>query len=126
MGTGRELMAGCTRGITGRKEPVCRTHIGIAPLVGGVHVFGTAHPGTGGTGVGTNKIRLAGRDFRVLLFGLDIQARPEMCLGDSHIQEVFPCLGLEFLHLFLVAFGIILEGICDLVNGLIGLHVKRT
>ncbi len=110
-------------------RPVTVVMCGVAPEVlvlglVGLEVLGTGDPGTGGAGVRADEVRIAGHDLGGLLLGLDVGGGPENGLGDGHVQEVFPGLGLELLQLLL---GGLLVGrlVGDPLDGLGRLHVDR-
>ncbi len=48
-----------------------------------------------------------------------------MACENRHVEEVFPRLRLEFLHLLLVGLRVVLVGVGDLLDGLLGPHVDR-
>jgi len=95
--------------VTSGEQTLDRGHPVVAPVpLGRCQVFGSTHPHTGVGGVRADKVGLRCHDLRLLLFRKDILACPEQRLGNGHIQEVFPGLGLQFFHLLLVGLGIIL------------------
>ena len=109
MGAGRELVSRAAHPVTGGEQAVDRGHPVVAPIpLGRCQVCGSAHPHTGVGGVGADKIGLGCHHLGRLLFREDILAGPDQRLGDGHIQEVFPGLGLQLFHLLLVGLGVIL------------------
>ena len=60
----------------------------------------------------------------LFLFRLQVGGGPEQRLGDGHVQEVFPGLGLQLLHLLLVGLGVVLELIGDVLDGFVRAHVE--
>src|SRR4030043_1827391 len=81
MGTGGELVAGGAGSVTAGKQPLYGTHIAVTPFIGGLQIFRTADPGTGGTGMGTDEVRFTSSDFGSAGLGDDVAGCPGGGLG---------------------------------------------
>ncbi len=118
VGTGGELVTGGAADVAHHEQAGNGAHPVVAPLVvvGAAEVVRTADPETGAAGMGTEEIRLGRHNFGRLLVGLDVLTGPDACLADTHVEEVFPGLGLEVLDLLVV------HGLGKLCHGLVGMH----
>ena len=111
----------------GRLTVVAARRPFLVPLFRRAEVIGTAAPEARAARVRTEEIGLGRHDLGRDLVRLDVLGGPEAGLADGHIEEVFPCLCLEVLHLlgaFLLA-ELLVEGLVDGRHCLIGSHEDR-
>ena len=137
MRTGGELVTGGANTVTGGEQTVDRGHAVVAPLVlmrtrainGGYPILVRAGgPDAAATGMGAQHVGFGRHDLGTNLLRLDVHACPQAGLADGHVEEVFPCLGLEVLP-ELLDFLLVLAGgtlcIQEGVESDLGGHVDR-
>ena len=110
-------MGGCAHTVAGGEEAADGGHLVVAPeVLRGCQVLGTADPGPGLAGVGTHDVGFGQHDLGRSLLRCNVLGGPGEGLRYGHIQEVFPCLVANLVHLDRVALG-------QLLHRLLGAHV---
>ena len=97
---GREFVWRGTYPVARGEQSLDRSHTVVTPeILAACDVFGAADPCARLAGMGTHDVGLGQNDLAWRIFGRYVLGCPGQCLGNCHIQEIFPCFIADLVHL---------------------------